>query len=388
MIAPSIARSGICVLAMWAATNAPALAQPTLTNIGTLPGGTTSSAAGVSGDGSAVVGTSEELHPEGWYQTLGFRWTAAQGMMSIGILQDAGGHPTEGYAANQDGSIIVGRASEEHGFARAVRWTPAQGTQNLGVLGHRYGSSWAYDVSDNGMVIVGKHYDPFNPALNCAIRFGPHLGMQPMGTLPGTTQSAAHGVSGNGSVIVGVSGPLTAGLAFRWTVESGMQSMGVPTGWSASSASAISRDGSVIVGSVHGGALPGGGAFRWDEQALYEILPVLPTANGAKANAVNRDGTVIVGQAFLPARPTAVMWTDALGVVDLNTHLHALGVDLAGWTLTSATGISDDGSVLVGTGLFEGQQRAWMVSNVPAPGAAVLPGMAALFAMSRRRRTV
>ena len=47
--------------------------------------------------------------------------------------------------------------------------------------------------------------------------------------------------------------------------------------------------------------------------------------------------------------------------------LAATGVELTGWRLIEATGISDNGRVVVGRGLNpQGQEEAWM---------AVLPGL-------------
>jgi hypothetical protein len=54
-------------------------------------------------------------------------------------------------------------------------------------------------------------------------------------------------------------------------------------------------------------------------------------------------------------------------MVDLNVYLSSLGLDLTGWTLTQASGISADGSAIAGYGDFNGATRAFLVSNIPAP---------------------
>jgi probable HAF family extracellular repeat protein len=82
----------------------PALAQPTITNLGSLMG--TSNAAGVSGDGSVVVGTSDYVPFPGGSRP--FRWTSGGGMTNLGTL---GGIYGGASGVSGDGLVVVG-ASE------------------------------------------------------------------------------------------------------------------------------------------------------------------------------------------------------------------------------------------------------------------------------------
>src|SRR5262245_17814646 len=94
-----------------AAGAASALAQPTLTGLGDLPGGSFHSEAwGVSADGSVVVGASiinGNVLFGGTYAA--FRWTASTGIVDI---YDVGGIGTvcRGYATTPDGRMVVGVA--------------------------------------------------------------------------------------------------------------------------------------------------------------------------------------------------------------------------------------------------------------------------------------
>jgi hypothetical protein len=55
----------------------------------------------------------------------------------------------------------------------------------------------------------------------------------------------------------------------------------------------------------------------------------------------------------------AFLWDAANGLRSLKTVLTTqFGLDLTGWRLTEATGISDDGKVIVGTG----PDKRWMFS--------------------------
>jgi hypothetical protein len=60
-------------------------------------------------------------------------------------------------------------------------------------------------------------------------------------------------------------------------------------------------------------------------------------------------------------------------MVDLNAYLPSQGLDLTGWTLESATGISADGTTIAGYGMFNGLARAWLVTGLPTPGAICYP---------------
>ena len=80
-----------------------------------------------------------------------------------------------------------------------------------------------------------------------------------------------------------------------------------------------------------------------------------------------------------------MLWTSDLGMVDLNDYLPTLGIDLTGWTLTGARGISADGTAIIGQGLFNGSQRGWVVTGIPSPGTAALLALGGLAGVRRRR---
>ena len=93
-------------------------------------------------------------------------------------------------------------------------------------------------------------------------------------------------------------------------------------------------------------------------------LGTLPGGSSSNALGVSGDGLTVVGYDG-PVAKGAFLWTLSLGMVDLNTYLPTLGVDLTGWHLNQSTGVSADGTAIVGYGTISGEMRAWRVAGLP-----------------------
>ena len=179
-----------------------------------------------------------------------------------------------------------------------------------------------------------------------------------------TVASEAAAVSADGSVIVGWSLWATEldaeAEAFRWTAGTGMVGLGfLPGGDTASFANAVSPDGSIIAGdnfdTYSGDQLRG---FRWTAQTGMVRLD--PNGDEIKlAHGMSADGRVIVGEG---SSWNAVIWDAANGTRDLKWALtHEYGLNLEGWNLKEARGVSGDGTVLVGYGTNpSGKTEAWI----------------------------
>ena len=177
-----------------------------------------------------------------------------------------------------------------------------------------------------------------------------------LGALPGYPISYAMGVSGNGSVVVGVDYVISVSQnqAFRWTATSGMVGLGYLPGGSSSFASAANFDGSVVVGGSYTGSGDGYHAFRWTQLHMTD----LGTLGGVYSAALstNEDGLVVVGEGYVTGNGAthAFRWTSTAGIKDLNVLLANAGVNMSGITLISASGVSRNGQFIVGYGTFGG----------------------------------
>ncbi len=359
--ANSIPARVIAVTAAAALTSSVAFGQ-TFTNLGVLdPNHQFSQAVAVSGNGQHVAGNSGV----GLFdQMRGFRWTQGSGLTDMGTAPDGDFYFAVGIS--NDGNAITG-GYQSGPVGSAFRWTSASGFEILPDLAGGGGASGA-GISADGQFIAGTSFG----STSRAVRWDSAGTPQDLGVLPGTLNSVANAISGDGATVVGECDFTTP---FVWTQTSGMQPLQTVEG---ATAFAVSFDGSVAAG------YEGLNAARWNNGVL-QVLPNLPGTDFASAYAVSGNGLLIGGSASdADFNFSAVIWSDALGAVNLNTYLPTLGIDLTGWTLESCTAISFDGNTLVGQGTFNGETRGWH-ATIPSPGAAAVLGLGGLLAARRRR---
>ena len=311
-------------------------------------------AYGVSADGSVVVGVG---YPQG-FPGEAFRWTQSSGWVGLGFLP--GGDSSGASAASADGSVIVGQSNSSAG-TEAFRWTADGGMVGLGDLpgGNHYGDARA--VSDDGSVIVGMSSSSVGG--NRAFRWTQSSGMVPL-DVPGYARGSGKGISGDGLVAVGGAVNVQGSPeAFRWTSGSAITMGDLPGGRFTSTATSASFDGAVVVGygssSAHWEE-----AYRWTESTGMVGLGVLPssiTNPYSEALDVSADGSVIVGQSLDDSHAEAFLWDTVHGMRSLQDVLSAAGIDLTGWQLHRAYGVSADGMVIVGEGDNpSGQTEGWL----------------------------
>jgi len=357
----------LVTIATLAFASSACVADVTISNLGLLPGGTYSYATALSSDGSAVAGYADTTAGGGGDRA--FRWTVPGGIQSLGTLPGGASSGASGISAS--GGFVTGGSDYfdgSHGF----RWNVATGImEDIGELpGGSFHASSGYAMSGDGNTIVGNSFSGIGYR---AFRWRTIGGIESLGQLPGGFNSSALGVSADGSVAAGVSDSPIGNRAFRWTSGGGMQNLGIVSGSGASYGWAINADGSVIVGKSD--SLGATVAMRWTAATGMQSLGLLPGSPYSSAHGVSGDGSVIVGVSAQPGFSSyhAFLWKSSLGMVDLNTYLPTLGLNLTGWTLSQALAVSSDGTAITGHGILNGQTRAWVVRGLP--GACVGAGI-------------
>jgi len=327
--------------------------------LGDLPGGQYwSEARGVSADGSTVVGWSWSSSSVG----EAFRWTSGGEMAALGDVP-GGGVYSIAYGVSGDGSVVAGDGTSSSG-PEAFRWTSAGGMVGLGDLSGGSFRSFGSDVSDDGSVVVGWGTSSSSEE---AFRWTSASGMVSLGDLPGgNSYSFAYGVSADGSVVVGYGDSGDSWEAFRWTFGEGLVGIGdLPGGGLDSYAYGVSPDGSFIVG--RGTSSSGLEAYRWTSDDGMVGLGDLPGGNfWSEAHDVSADGSVVVGSSKSDLGKEAFIWDAENGMRNLKDVLvNDYGLNLDGWKLSHAFGVSDDGMTIVGAGFNpSGRNEGW-IATIP-----------------------
>lgn len=355
--------------------------------LGDLPGGATISYAyGISGSGNVIAGESfsaiSQIHGEGvqWERLSPTSWQ----MTGIGLpAGDALNSPAA--SASADGEWIVGRVSYTSPTAPlidtdAYRWRLSTGFELLGVPSG-FVVAAALGADKHGHVIVG--WGGPNPsysnlralawrrvASNWQVELiepqydSLAVRVDPVGRIAiGWGNSPAAGPSGREAVY------WTRGLAGSWQ----RHWLGaLPNTQFMSQASGIARVGPnhLIVGfsGVFSEViLPTIWRVKGHQLPQIAELPLLPGCTSGSANAISKDGSRIVGNCwdadfvfqasvwdYVPASGSYV-------VSNLKDRLSALGVTAADdWTLWHTSGVSEDGSVICGSGTNpQGDQEGW-----------------------------
>jgi len=219
-------------------------------NLGTTQDYTSSMASDANHDGSIIVGT---LDRGVGTTSQAFRWTQSGGMQAIGSFG------SRANAISGDGNVVVGDLGSS---SRAFTWTQAGGTQFLPALGGT-GNSYAFATNFTGNIVVGLSGNGL-PATMWTNGVAMELPM----TIPDGVLTP-HGVSDDGSVVVGV---VSAGLAGRfagiWTASTGIirldnyltsNGVTIPAGVNLEVATSISADGRTFGGYTSSGAISVGG---------------------------------------------------------------------------------------------------------------------------------
>jgi uncharacterized membrane protein len=363
-------------------------AAASFTGLGSLAGAVPgSTATGVSGDGSLVVGscTGAASCNEAW------RWTEAGGIVGIGY--PPGGTTSTAVAVSADGETLVGRGLVAGEF-EVFRWSPSLGFEpidppppanptfpeiRIGVV----------SLSGDGEVVVGYTLSDYTPdpipfndfTVTESWRWTSAGGFSiTLAVVNPVNVGRLTDLSNDGSAMTAVLGYFDEYRAHRWQ-DGSFEPLPylnyfdpvtyLCTGFPCtSSAEAITPDGSLVVGEANSQAA------LWFDDGSVIGMGFLPGATASIAKDVSSNGERAIGispASSLFGTPLPFLWSAETGMLEIADVLTQAGLDLTGWTLTGVAGISNDGTVLVGTGVNpSGDSEAWR-AVLPDLGSLTLP---------------
>ncbi|MDQ4128137.1 MAG: Ig-like domain-containing protein [Actinomycetota bacterium] len=322
-------------------------AEYTVTDLGTLPGASSSGAEAIN-DSGQVVGWSG-THP-GAGDTRGFLWQDGA-MTDLGSL--GGGDYSRAFDVNGSGQVVGDSSypvdTSGNGPTKAFRWQNGTMTDLGSLLPEPYEESHAYATNGSGQV-VGKSLAEDDNGDRWDHAFLYHNGqMTDLGILapdgaPG--DSVAHDINGSGQVVGEADLEDFAGThAFLY--ESGqMTDLGTLGGSNFSVAYDINDVGQVVGESGLDG-------FLWQNGAMASLGDIEPAA-------INDAGQV-VGSACLPdggegCKDQAVVYQGGQ-----MQRLNNLTDPASGWDLHRATDINEEGQI-VGTGTISSEEHAFLLT--------------------------
>lgn len=373
-------------------------------------------AAAVSADGMTVVGDAS-FSCGGVTFHDGYRFRLSEGAYSLTLVSLFLGEEhvhSYGTSVNGNGSLAVGYGETTATERQAGYLTGAGVVAGIGYVSG-YTDSTAYGVNrdstgvSDGVIVGAVDNLLIASPKPQAFRWTQTGGMLVLGFLPSHDFSTAYGVNSDGTVVVGESGKTVSGgissEAFRWVKTSGLNT-GTMTGLGhlgvsdeRSGANAVNANGKVVVG--WSGVINGSTkqAFRWVSTdanpagtmtGLGYLTGSVVGTRKSVANAVSGDGAVVVGYSSFDAagqNSAAFRWTSDTGMLSVSDWLGSTGgVVPAGLTLTTATGVSDDGKVIVGIGTRDGAEEAWMAIDGKSLVTSDL--VASLFGMSSTSQSI
>ncbi len=304
------------------------------------------------------------------YTRQAFRWTETSGSVLLPNLD--GDTYGSFFGMTPDGAVIVGSSSNGFSDYRAVYWSSDNAIHDIHPEFEDRSEAFLVSVDGSVIGLVGYSDMDEGPETVRSYRWTQTGGAVSLGTLGrGDDESVRmDDMSADGSVLVGTSeiygSVFGSNRAVRWTAADGLEEVLPDTFVNSSSyAQRVSRDGSVTVGSYRN--LAGETrVFRADSVGAVSLTPDLDDTVESvpkedrvdiQFRAMTPTASVIVGQVYAGEDDdefdsgVAFYWSASSGLISVEEWLVESGVELPeGFEgFDSAEGISDDGTIVVGS---------------------------------------
>ena len=321
-------------------------------------------------------------------QITGYSWAPDQqayaAIWNNGQISPLGGSAVWSYtSAINDSGVVVGY-NHDGSNQNAIQWLSGQSSSILVSQTCCSGTaSIAQDINNDG-VVAGWSDGGWS-----AVTWTNGI----MHKLPDLSYaSAAMGINNFGQIVgISVSNTTSTNHAVMWN-NGNIIDLGMATGFKASFAEKI-NDAGDVVGQSNNGYLADTHATLWRAGNIIDLGSLNDGADASFAKDINNLGQIIGYSQLDPSNPNslsrAVIWSDSLVPIALDTLIDPLDPLNGKASLYSAWGINDLGQI-VGYGLINGQQRAFLlnpISSVAEPEnyALMMFGLS-LISLARRRK--
>jgi len=234
-----------------------------------------------------------------------------------------------------------------------------------------WGSVFGFS-GDGSTVLGGSYGNGCSQALFRATKWTAGGGTQTLSKSPDspTRANRANGSSYDGSVIIGWDDHATGLRRGAYWVNGVQHFFGSldPTISFVGEGLDITNDGSTIVGNQAGVDLPGQlskkAAWRYDTAGqTLEMLSDNTNDRRGAAYVISDDGKVLSGWSDLQFGRLATIFTDDLGWTSFKAFLNAQGTWYEGTDIVNATGISADGSRILGYSATTVGNTGWILDT-------------------------
>jgi hypothetical protein len=346
--------------------------------LGQVVGGTGSTAYGISADGKVIVGeyraSSTGIGEAFRYlvDTNAIEHLQIRGTLNLSGTNDDG---VRAEAVSSDGRYIVGtiRQGGEFGESEAFVWDrdAVSKIRILPVLDPALKGK-AHAVSPDGKVVVGEAQENVSFSQHPFVwTTNPSSGVF-QGSFLASVFGTGFGVGSANAVGGSSSDPEIGGnmkISFSGTVAP--VSLNSSSSFTLPIAVSTSPENSVLGISTSGAHYVGtsaGKAFLYRTFSAIDLGNLGGTSPISAALDVSADGLKVVGKSTSASGDQAFLWDSNARMRSIRQILDDANVLIGGWTLQNAVGISDDGRVIVGTGLNPaGQTESWMAVIPPTP---------------------
>lgn len=359
---------------------ADAAAQVRFFGIGDLPGGIVHSEArdATRVDGVIYVVGNSVANPGSTAGDTAVLWASCDCLRPLPnlVANPTGTSFITASAITPNATYIASRArnSATGGSRNAVRVTVNGLTNlNLGFIGS-FNFSAANAISNDGAVLYGfAQY--LATGQQRAVRF--QAGDLSIAQIPfpvaghDISSPAFRGTSADGNVMLGTSansattpsGTGPGARAFRFVQGSGVTAIPLPAGGTWNNALAVSPSGSIALVAGDSPTAPNGEVYL--HNAAGGALTALGSPNGAyspvNVGGITADGALVFVSFNESEANSGAYLRNSRGWHDLQSIAVQAGVDLTGWRLSAASGISADGTLVWGTGVHHGNREGWVM---------------------------